>query len=438
MRRPRTLRGQFTAVGVALAAVTIAVLTIAFNVTLMRSADGDANSRLRSQAAAATTTVSLRGGRVVPRESPNDTAIDHEVWIYQGARSIERPPASAEVQRAADALAGRAHAFRTLRDPDFRLYALPITAAGHQVGTVVAGLSLAGYDHTTDLALSGSLLLAVVLLAAVAALTWSVVGRALLPVRDMTRTAASWSEHGGAQRFGVTPRPDELGELARTFDTLLDRVAASLRHEQQLSAELSHELRTPLARITAEVELLQRRERAPAERAEAYAAMARSARQMSEILETLMAAARADSGLDSGQCDVASVLDDIAREWPAEGAELTTRVVDDGVTAGVDGEVVERILAPLLDNARRFARTHVELTAAAAGGRVLVTVADDGPGVPADALDRVFEPGVRAGDAHGGAGLGLALSRRLARAAGGEVSAERAAHGAAFRVELPA
>jgi signal transduction histidine kinase len=438
MRRPRTLRGQFTAVGVALAAVTIAVLTVAFNVTLMRSADGDANSRLRSQAGAAATTMSLRGGRVVPRESPNDTAIDREVWIYQGTRPVERPPASADVQRAADALAGRAHAFHTLRDPDFRLYALPLTAAGRQVGTVVAGLSLAGYDRTTDLALSGSLLLAVVLLAAVAALTWIVVGRALSPVRDMTRSAASWSERGGAQRFGVTPRPDELGELATTFDTLLDRVAASLRHEQRLSAELSHELRTPLARITAEVELLQRRERAPTERAEAYAAMARSARQMSEILETLMAAARADSGLDSGHCDVASVLDDIAREWPPEGAELTTRVVDDAVSAGVDGEVVERILAPLLDNARRYARTHVELTAAAAGGRVLVTVADDGPGVPADALDRVFEPGVRVGDAHGGAGLGLALARRLARAAGGDVSAERPDHGAAFRVELPA
>jgi signal transduction histidine kinase len=359
------------------------------------------------------------------------------VWIYAGRRPLERPPAIAKVQRAADALVGRAHAFRTLGEPEFRLYALPLTVAGHQVGTVVAGMSLAGYDRTIDLALSGSLALAVVLLAAVAALTWLVVGRALSPVRDMTRSAASWSELGGGQRFGVTQRPDELGDLARTFDTLLDRVAASLRHEQRLSAELSHELRTPLARITAEVELLQRRERDADERSEAYAAIGRSARQMNEILETLMAAARADTGLDSGHCDVASVLDDIARQWPPEGAELTTRTSDGVVTAGVDGEVVERILAPLLDNARRYARTNVELTAAAAGGRVLVTVADDGPGVPEDALDHVFEPGVRVGDAHGGAGLGLALSRRLARAAGGEVSAERAAHGAAFRVELP-
>jgi signal transduction histidine kinase len=439
MRRPRTLRGRFTAVGVALAAVTIAVLTVAFNVALNRSADSDANSRLRSQAGAAATTVGVRSGRVVPRESPNDAAIDREVWIYAGSRALERPPANVDVQRAADALAGKAHVFRDLPRPEFRLYALPLTDGGRQVGTVVAGLSLAGYDRTTDLALVGSLALAAVLLVAVAALTWVVVGRALSPVREMTRSAASWSEGGGEQRFGVTPRPDELGELAQTFDTLLDRVAASLRHEQRLSAELSHELRTPLARITGEIELLQRRERATEERAQAYASIGRSARQMSEILETLMAAARADAGLDTGHCDVASVLDGIAREWPPAGAELSTTMADAAVTAGVDGEVVERILAPLLDNARRYARSRVQLTAATAGGRVLVTVTDDGPGVPDDALERVFDPGVRVGDAHGGAGLGLALSRRLARAAGGDVRAESGERGgAAFRVELPA
>jgi signal transduction histidine kinase len=103
--------------------------------------------------------------------------------------------------------------------------------------------------------------------------------------------------------------------------------------------------------------------------------------------------------------------------------------------------VVQRILAPLIDNARRHARSRVQLTAAAANGRVLIVVADDGPGVPDEAREHVFEPGTRAGkvNGHGGAGLGLALSRRLARAAGGDVRAEPASlGGAAFHVELPA
>jgi signal transduction histidine kinase len=440
MRRPRTLRGRFTAVGFAIAAVTIAVLTVAFNVALGRSVDSDAKNRLRTQAAAAATTVTVRGGNIHVRESPYDAVLDREVWVYAGNRAVERPTVGAALQRAADALAGSSHVFRDLPEQEYRLYALPLRDGGGQVGTVVTGLSLGAYDRTTDFALIASGALAALLLASVAALTWVVVGRALLPVRDMTRSAANWSAHGEGQRFGVTPRPDELGELAQTFDALMDRVAASLRHEQRLSAELSHELRTPLARITAEVELLQRRERVAEERAGAYTAIGRSAQQMSDILETLMVAARADAGLDTGRCDVAAVLDGLASQWPA-GVELRTQVAAGALTVGVEREVVERILAPLLDNAHRHARTSVQLTAAAAGGRVVIVVADDGPGVPEEAREHVFEPGRRADhvNGHGGAGLGLALSRRLARAAGGDVRAERATSGgAAFHIELPA
>jgi signal transduction histidine kinase len=441
MSGPRTLRGRFTVVGFAIAALTIALLTVAFNLALGSSADRDAKGRLRAEAAAAATTISVRDGRIVPRESPGDAAIDRQVWIYAGARAVERPVADQEMQRNADALAGESRVFRDLPAREYRLYAQPIVSEGRRLGTIVAGLSLAGYDRTTDAALVASLALAAVLLAGVTALTWIVVGRALSRVREMTRAAASWSAHGDAQRFGVSPRPDELGELAETFDALLDRVAASLRHEQRLSAELSHELRTPLARITAGIELLQRRERGAQERADGYASISRSAQQMDEILETLMAAARADAGLDTGHCDVGALVDDLARRWPEGDRPLEARVAAGPVIAGVEREVLERILAPLLENARRYARTRVDLSAAPAGGRVLVTVADDGPGVPDDALAQIFEPGGRSApdDGHAGAGLGLALARRLARAAGGDVRAERGpAGGAAFRVELPA
>jgi signal transduction histidine kinase len=441
MRSPRSLRGRFTAVGFLLAAVTIGVLTIAFNLVLARSVDSDAKNRLRAQAAAAASTVAVKDGKVRVLESPYDAALDREVWVYAGTRPVERPAVGRTLQLAADGLAGAAHAFRDVPEQEFRLYALPVTDHGRQVGTVITGLSLRAYDRTTDLALIASLALAGLLLAAVSGLTWLVVGRALSPVREMTRSAATWSAHGDARRFGATPRHDELGELAQTFDELLDRVAASLRHEQRLSAELSHELRTPLARITAETELLQRRERTADDRAEAYASIARNTERMSEILETLMAAARADARLDTGRCDLRTVVTELEREWPAAGVELSTRVAGERVTAGVDREVVERILAPLLDNARRHAHARVQLAAVSAGGRALVTVADDGPGVPAEALEQVFEPGARAGktNGHGGAGLGLALSRRLARAAGGDVRAESAAlGGAAFHVDLPA
>jgi signal transduction histidine kinase len=224
----------------------------------------------------------------------------------------------------------------------------------------------------------------------------------------------------------------------------MDRVASSLRHEQRLSAELSHELRTPLSRIVAESELLARRDRPLDERHEAYASIGRSAEQMSAILETLMAAARADAGLDRGRSELGAVLRGLEATWGAacraRGQVLHLAAPAEAVGVGVVAEVVERILTPILDNAVRHARHAVRVTVGETDGRATITVADDGAGLAAEDRARVFEPGVRldAADGHDGSGLGLPLARRLARAAGGDVHATSApGGGAAFVVALP-
>lgn len=100
MRRIHTLRGRLTAIAFVIALVAITVLTVAFNLLLARSLDHDADHRLRTQAAAATTTVVAHGGRLTMRESPDDAAIDRQVWVYEGRRAIARPAAPASLQRA--------------------------------------------------------------------------------------------------------------------------------------------------------------------------------------------------------------------------------------------------------------------------------------------------------------------------------------------------
>src|SRR5207302_10135413 len=118
-------------------------------------------------------------------------------------------------------------------------------------------------EQPRKLALLGSLIMAgVVLLLVVIAARW-LLGASLRPVVRMTRQAAAWSEHDLEHRFALGTPHDELTELAATLDGLLDRLAASLRHERRFSAELSHELRTPLARVRAESELALRRNREP-------------------------------------------------------------------------------------------------------------------------------------------------------------------------------
>jgi signal transduction histidine kinase len=442
MRRPRTLRTRVTALALLAAAVVVALLVVAFNVVLASTLDGNVDRTLRSRAAAATTTTTVRDGHVIVRDSPNDAAIDREVWVYEGARALVRPPGDAALQAAADALARRPPAFAEVRGQALRLHAIALTGAGRRVGSIVVGESVGPYDQTTDVALAGSIALGGLLLVLVAALTWIATGRALHPVREMTHAAAEWTANDRGRRFGPGPRPDELGELAETFDDLLDRLSASLRHEQRLSAELSHELRTPLARIAAEAELLARRARSPEEIAAGLRAIALNAEEMEAILDTLMKAARADAGLDRGRTELGPLLERIATRWrpalAASGIELHV-AAPAGVEVGVDAEVAERILTPMLQNAERHAASRVSLSAQRSDGAVLVHLDDDGPGISDDLREAVFEPGRTGGDG-AGAGLGLALSRRLARATGGEVDAQPnpAGEGARLRVRLPA
>jgi signal transduction histidine kinase len=438
MSRFRTLRGRLTAVALLATTIAVAVLVLGFNLILVSTLRSDVESGLRTHAAAAATTVRATSTGLTVRESPNDGAIDARIWIFAGTRPIERPPADAAVDRAARALAGRTDVFASIAQPETELYALPITHAGRRMGTVVSAESLAAYDRTTDVALLASLILGALVLIAVSTVTWLTIGRALQPVTHMTRAAAAWGEAELDRRFGSEPRPDELGQLAATFDDLLDRVAASLRHEQRLSAELSHELRTPLARIAAQTELLQRRERSAEDRTAALEVIGRSAEQMRGILDMLMAAARAEAATARGRTALAPVMSAVDVDWrealASRGIALDVHPPEAALHVGVDSEVVERVIAPLIDNAARFARSTVTIDAERAEGRVVIRVRDDGPGVRPGAEEVIFEPGHReAANGHAGAGLGLALARRLARAGGGDVTAAAGA----FVIELP-
>jgi signal transduction histidine kinase len=218
------------------------------------------------------------------------------------------------------------------------------------------------------------------------------------------------------------------------------------RQEEHLEAELAHELRTPLARISAEAELALRRPRSEDEYVAALEVVKRSAEQMTRTVNTLLAAARGEpclvrSTADAG--DAAAVT--IANCWPlaaARGIEIEIDVPPVPMLVGVHGNLVERILQPLLENACRYGRSRIRISLARGVNGVLVILEDDGPGVDVEDRERIFEPGVRGSaaspDAAASAGLGLALSRRLARTAGGEVSLGDAARGAQFLVALPA
>ena len=429
---------------VAAVAVSIAALIVGFNLILADNLSGNADSLVRSRAAAELGLVRPVGDRLVVGDAPNDAAPDIEVWVFSRGRTLEAPDGAAKVAAAARRLAGGPERLVDLGSEDTRLFATPVVFGGRRLGTVVAGVSLAPYEQTQRTALLGSLGLglAVLLLVALAA-RW-LLASSLRPVARITRQAAAWSEHDLDHRFGLGEPHDELTELAATLDGLLDRLAASLRREHRFSAELSHELRTPLARITAEAELALHRERQPDDYRQALGLILASAQQMTRAVDVLVAAARHEAGGYRGACEAhaaASGAVEASRQLADErGLALTLQAPAAPLRVGVDLDLAERILQPVIENACSYGRERVEVRIAREGAGVTFVVEDDGPGVDRSEHERIFEPAVRgAAGVNGrpGAGLGLALARRLARTVSGDVVAGSRDGGGRFVVWLP-
>ena len=439
--RPRGIRARLLSTNAVVMLVALVALTVASNAILRRSLDSDATRLANARAAAGLSTLRTNGDRITVVETPNDAAIDVQIWVFDRFGTVESPtPSSAHLDHEALELA---HGTRASIDiGDTRLHAVPVVHAGRRVGTLVAGVGLRPYRETTATALVASIVLAVVLFGLVMLASRSILRRALEPVAQMTRAAADWSEHDPDRRFARGEPYDELSSLAATLDTLLARLGNSLRSEQRFSAEMSHELRTPLARIHAEVELALKRQRTPSEQRAALAAIGRSAEQMTRTVEALVAVARFEGAAARGTADAGEAIRHALESTrPARGnrgIEPRVSAPREELRLGADADVVERILVPLIENGCRHAKSSVEIAVARDGTTAVITIVDDGAGIAAADLERIFEPGVRIAprDGDGSAGLGLALARRLATAAGGSIGAQPGP-GGRFVVRLP-
>jgi signal transduction histidine kinase len=441
---PQSVRGRLLVVVAIVVGGALAAMILGFNLLLGRSLDGDAGRLARSRAQAVLSTVHVAHGRVVISEQPDDEAIDSKSWVFNGTKMLEGPPTSALVLGAARSLAASG---RTIDVGDLRLASLPISDGGARAGTVVAGVSLAPYEQTERTALALSAALAALLFIVVMLVARSLLSHALRPVAVMTREAAAWGAAESDRRFDLGPPHDELTQLAATLDSLLDRLAASLRHERLFSAELSHELRTPLARILAQSEMMLTRDRSTGEYHAALESIRASATQMTRTVETLVSEARLQATGLRGSCEIADVLATVvgaSRESARlHGSRIELDPLPSGLRVGASADLVERIIQPIVENAFSYGATRVQIGLVPRGAsRVQVRVADDGLGISDDERERIFDPGFRghASDVANerGAGLGLALARRLATSAGATIEAPPSRVGGLVVVELPA
>lgn len=439
MRRSRpTLAGHVAVLGTGAAAFWVVAVTVLFNtlVAARLGSEVDALVEARAQAAAATVRVTSGGDlTVLPGE---DDALDVNVWIYQGDRLVEGVPGGLP----GDLLPVLLDRREVLLDRDLpastRYAAVPVPEEGQQVGTVVAAAPLLPYPDARRDILAASSALAALTLAGTYLVLRVAVQRAIAPVARMTEQAAGWSVADTGQRFGASTPYAELDTLGRNLDRMLERLSVLLRHEQRLTAELSHELRTPLATMRAELELLALRPRAPDEVLSAATTLIHSVDRLTSIVDTLLLAASREVDATQGVWPVSGIIADVvaALRRPGSGPAVDVSVEPEDLTVGAPPDIVERALSPVVDNALRFAHRHVTVTARPEGTTTVVSVANDGPVPPPGDL---FQPGgVRAVQpGHRGAGLGLPLARRLARALGGDVVALPGPDGARFELRVP-
>jgi two-component system OmpR family sensor kinase len=328
-------------------------------------------------------------------------------------------------------------------DPVRLLATATVTEAGRHV-IVVVGTPLD--DRADALASLRDLLIGggIAALALASLAGYVAVAAALRPVEAMRRRAAQISGADERELLPVGRARDELSRLGATLNGMLGRIHEALERERRFLDDASHELRTPLALQRTELEMALRYSSDPRELRAAIASAIEEADRVIALAEDLLVTARAAGGdeeLRQSRVEVAALLAELRERFAARAAEAGREltVADGAIAVDADRERLERALANLVENALRHGEGQIALSARAADGRIEIHVADRGPGFPAEFLAVAFERGASAGEDGGGAGLGLAIADRIARAHGGRArAANRPGGGADVWIELPA
>ncbi|PZS04608.1 MAG: two-component sensor histidine kinase [Pseudonocardiales bacterium] len=331
-----------------------------------------------------------------------------------------------------------------ITDP-LRVVGLPAGPADDRQ-TVVVAVGAAAIGEGAHALRTALLIGASLLLVLLAALTWYVVGRTLRSVETLRRGAEEITGADESRQLPVPSGDDEVQRLAVTLNDMLARLDAASAQQRAFVADAAHELRSPLASLRTQLEVAARL----GDRADwphtADGALLDVAR-LSRLVDDLLLLARLDDRGPSDRLllrpvDLRGIARDVVRHYDDARVPVSLTPGSRPATVEADADAVTRVLANLADNAVRHAATRVRLGINGGPSASTITVVDDGPGIPAEARERVFDRFTRLDDARGrdagGAGLGLPIVRELVRAHGGTIELSDAEPGLRAVVSLPA
>lgn len=327
----------------------------------------------------------------------------------------------------------------------YRVVGTPIVLDGTQLGAVEIAGSRAGIDDALGrllilLAVGGALGCLVVGLG-----SWLLLGRALRPVQRITRTAAAISHEDLSRRIGYKGPKDEIEELARTMDAMLDRLQSAFAAQEQFISDASHELRTPLAIIKGHLQVLDRQDSPdPSFVRQEHALVLDELDRMNRLVAELLTLARATrvDFLRKESIGLDGFLQSLVAQGPHIGERMWRLDALPGGSVQADQDRLTQVFLNLMQNAVHH--TTKDQVIALGGERtaagVTLWVRDEGHGMTKETAARIFERFYRgSGKTDAGAGLGLAIVKAIVEAHQGSVTVEsRPDAGARFTVMLPA
>jgi signal transduction histidine kinase len=310
--------------------------------------------------------------------------------------------------------------------------------------TVLVAASLSPLEDTSDALvplLSGGV---PVVLLVLAATVWALTGLALRPVASIRAEAEAISSSELDRRLPVPAAHDEIRDLSETMNRMLDRLETASVLQRRFTANASHELKSPIASIRTMLEVA-RHNPEHADLPSLFDDLLAEDLRLELLVADLLILGQSDEGalkLSLSAFDLGAVAEEEVRAVTApNGRRIDTSGITD-VMVTADSARLRQVLRNLLDNAIRHAVSTVWVSTRADGSTAVLTVSDDGRGIPADARERVFDRFVRLDDnrsrIEGGTGLGLAVCRAIVAAHRGTIVVVEPEHGGAtFEVRLP-
>lgn len=327
-------------------------------------------------------------------------------------------------------------------DDDHRVVALGVRAVDGSALVVVVAQSLETVERSLQ-ALRPLLLTGIpVLVLVVGSATFFLVGRTLRPVEAIRRRVARIDGSQLGQRVPVPPARDEVRRLAGTMNDMLERLDAAATAQRRFVSDASHELRSPLATMRTSLEVAQAHPEITDWNRLTQIVLDEAARMQTLVADMLLLARSDERGLQlrRSEVDLDDLVEAEAERLRAGGTHVVTDIAPVRVIG--DRDRLARVLRNLGDNAARHARKAVHLQLEEDEGRAVISVSDDGAGVPDAERVRIFERFVRLDESRarmsGGTGLGLAIVQQIVQAHDGATSVgDSPLGGAQFRVALP-